>query len=145
MKKTGILFLFIFISFTFHICTTYGADWQNYDMDMEGDFLYFDKDSITDINGITLVWQKKVYNKENLFRIRQILGERYYKFIEKITLYEIYCPTKISQERAIAYYDNNGKVIDSRYDEFKRDWKKIMPYSDMARLYRICCIKEEKK
>ena len=69
----------------------------------------------------------------------------YYKLIEKLTLYEIHCPTKRIQERAFVYYDNNGKVIDSRHYEFVRDWKKILPNTDMARLYWICCGKEEKQ
>ena len=145
MKKTGILFLSFFISLTFHICISYGADWQQYDADIEGNFLYVDKDSITEINGITHVWQKKVYYKDNLFRIRQILGEKYYKLIEKITLYEIHCPSKQLQDRAFAYYDSDGRVIDSRYDELKRDWKKIPSGTDMVLLYRLCCSKDEKK
>jgi len=145
MKTVCILSLYFLISLTFHICVSYGADWQKYDEDIEGNFLYADKDSITEINGITQVWQKKVYYKDNLFRIRQILGERFYKLIDKITLFEIHCPTKQYQERAFAYYDSNDRLIDCHHDEFKRDWKKIMPYTDMALLYRICCMKEEKK
>jgi hypothetical protein len=145
MKITGNFFLFFFISLTFHICVTYGADWLKYDEDIEGNFLYVDKDSITDINGITYVWQKKVYYKDNLFRIRQILGERYYKLIEKITLYEIHCPTKQVQDRVFAYYDSNGGVIDSSYNERKRDWKKILSGTDMVILYRICCEQDKKK
>ena len=123
----------------------HGADWEYYGQDQDVNFLYVDKDSMKDTHGIMQVWQKKVYHSDNLFRIRQMLGEKYYKLIEKLTLYEIHCPTKTIQERAFAYYDNNNKVIDSRHYEFMRDWKKISPNTDMARLYWICCRSEEKK
>jgi len=145
MKTVCILSLSFLISLTFQICITYGADWQHYDEDIEGNFLYIDKDSITEINGITYAWQKKVYSNANLFRIRQILGERYYKLIDKITLFEIHCPSKQVQDRVFAYYDSDGRVIDSRYDELKKDWKKIVSGTDMVLLYRICCMREEKK
>jgi Surface-adhesin protein E len=125
--------------------TSYGADWEYYGLDQDVNFLYFDKKAMHEEGGVVQVWQKKVFHSDNLFRIRQILGERYYKLIEKLTLYEIHCLTRTSQERAFVYYDNNGTVIDSRYFEFVRDWKKIAPNTDMARLYWICCRSEEKK
>jgi hypothetical protein len=124
---------------------TYGADWEYYDLDQDANFLYFDKGSMYDKDGVVYVWQKKVFHSDNLFRIRQVLGEKYYKLIEKLTLYEIHCPTITFQERAFAYYDNNEKVIDFRYFEFVRDWKKILQNTDMASLYWICCRSEEKK
>jgi hypothetical protein len=140
------ILIFLFLTFLiFHIRTAYGADWKHYDSDIEGNFLYADEDSITNTNGITMVWQRKVYYKDNLFRIRQVLGERYAKLIEKITLFEIHCPTKQYQERAFAYYGSDDKVIDSMYYEFVRDWKKIVLGTDMVPLYRICCEREEKK
>jgi len=122
-----------------------GADWEYYSLDQDVNFLYYDKNAMHETGGVVQVWQRKVYHSDNLFRIRQILGENYYKLIEKLTLYEIHCPTKRIQERAFVYYDNNGKVIDSRHYEFVRDWKKILPNTDMARLYWICCGKEEKQ
>ena len=122
-----------------------GADWEYYGLDQDVNFLYYDKSSMHEAGGVVQVWQKKVFHSDNLFRIRQVLGENYYKLIEKLTLYEIHCPTKTIQERAFAYYDNNDKVIDSRYFAFVRDWKKIVSNTDMARLYWICCGKEEKK
>jgi hypothetical protein len=137
--------LYNFMLILFLNSFAYGAEWEYYGQDQDVNFLYVDKDSMKDANGIMQVWQKKVYHSDNLFRIRQTLGETYYKLIEKLTLYEIHCPTKTIQERAFAYYDNNNKVIDSRYYEVMRDWKKILPNTDMARLYWICCRKEEKK
>ena len=124
---------------------SHGADWEYYGLDQDVNFVYVDKASMKDANGVMQVWQKKVYHSDNLFRIRQMLGEKYYKLIEKLTLYEIHCPTKTLQERAFAYYDNNDRYIDGRYHEFVRDWKKILPNTDMARLYWICCGKEEKR
>jgi hypothetical protein len=133
------------MSFAFCICTTYGVDWQLYSQDIDGNFLYVDKDSIAEIKGTTQVWQKKVFYKDNLFRIRQVLGEKYRTLVEKITLYEIHCPSRQVQERAFAYYDSSDKVIDCRYDEFKRDWKKIVSGTDMVLLYRIICEEGERK
>lgn len=124
--------------------STQGAEWEHYDLDEEANFLYYDKHAIHEADGVVQVWQRKVFHSDNLFRIRQILGENYSKLIEKLTLYEIHCPTKRMQERAFIYYDNNGKVIDSRYSDFVRDWKRILPNTDMARLYWICCRSEKK-
>jgi len=123
----------------------YSADWEYYGLDEEANFLYYDTYLANQADGVVQVWQKKVYHSDNLFRIRQTLGEKYYKLIEKLSLYEIHCPTKTAQERAFAYYDNNSRYIDGRYHEFVRDWKKILPDTDMARLYWICCRSQEKK
>ena len=79
---------------------TYGADWVYYDLDQDANFLYFDKSSLYLKDGVVHVWRKKVFQSDNLFRIRQVLGEKYYKLIEKLTLFEIHCPTKTFQERA---------------------------------------------
>jgi len=124
---------------------SHSVDWEYYGLNQDGNFLYFDRSSMHNAVGVVQVWQRKVFHSDNLFRIRQMLGKKYYKLIEKLTLYEVHCPTKTIQERAFAYYDNNGKIIDSRYHEFVRDWKKVLPNTDMARLYWICCGSEENK
>ena len=137
--------LYIFMLILSMSSFAYGAGWEYYGLDQDVNFLYYDKNAMNEAGGVVQVWQKKVYHSDNLFRIRQMLGEKYYKLIEKLTLYEIHCPTKTIQERAFAYYDNNDRYIDGRYHEFVRDWKMILPNTDMARLYWICCRKEEKK
>jgi hypothetical protein len=125
--------------------SVYCAEWEYYGLDQDVNFLYYDKNAMQESGGVVHVWQRKVFHSDNLFRIRQTLGEKYYKLMEKLTLYEIHCSTKSVQERTFAYYDNNDRYIDGRYHQFVRDWKKILPNTDMARLYWICCRSEEKK
>jgi len=122
-----------------------GAQWEYYGLDQDSNFLYYDKQSVHEVNEIVQIWQRKVFHSKNLFRIREILGERYRKLTEKLTLYEIHCPMRTAQERAFAYYDNDDRVIDSRYYESVRDWKKILSNTDMARLYWISCGSESKR
>ena len=136
----GILALLLMLT-----SSVYCADWEHYGLDQDANFLYYDKNAMQESGGVVHVWQRKVFHSDNLFRIRQTLGEKYYKLMEKLTLYEIHCPTKSVQERTFAYYDNNDRYIDGRYHQFVRDWKKILPNTDMARLYWICCRSEEKK
>lgn len=131
----------IFVLLFGSLCATvsYAADWHHYGLDEDANFLYYDKNAIDTADGVVRVWQRKVFTSDNLFRIRQVLGERYYKLLEKLTLYEINCAARTYQERAFAYYDNEGRYIDGRYREFVRDWKKISGQADMVRLFRICC------
>ena len=136
-----IFFLFSYLLLCTH--AAYAVDWRHYGKDMDGNFLYYDKDSMAEIKGVVYVWEKKVYASNNLFRIRQILGERYAKVIEKITLYEFHCPTRQVQSRVSAYYDTSGALIDYYYDDLKREWRKIVSGTDMVLLYRICCEKKE--
>lgn len=144
-RRTAVLFLFSIFFCAFPAGAAYGVDWRHYAEDIEGNFLYYDSDSITESKGIVSVWQKKVFNVGNLFRIRQVLGERYKKLIEKISLFEIHCPTRQVQERAYAYYDGGGELIDARHDERKYDWRKIVSGTDMVLLYGICCKRGESK
>jgi len=137
------LFLIFYLIVTAN--TVYGEDWLYYAEDSEGNFLYYDRDSITHKDTVTEVWQKTVYEKNNLFRIRQILGERYVTLTEAQSLVEIYCPKKTFQVRALDYYRSEGTIIDHIYHEFLRDWRRVQPKSDMERLYRICCGKEKNK
>jgi len=121
----------------------HAEDWQYYAEDSEGNFLYVDKDSIIHKEIITEVWQKKVYEKNSLFRIRQTLGEKYATLIEARALIEIFCPKRTFQVRAVDYYRSDGTVIEHIYYEFLRDWKKVQRKSDMERLYKICCTTEK--
>lgn len=122
------------------VTASHAADWQHYGLDEDGNFLYYDRNAMDAADGIVRVWQRKVFTSDNLFRIRQVLGERYYKLLEKLTLYEMNCAARTYQERAFAYYDSAGRYIDGRYRDFVRDWKKISGQADMVRLYRICCL-----
>lgn len=143
LRISRILILLAFSVFMFSYA--HGANWEYYSSDEEGNFLYYDRSSIYETKGVVNVWQKKVFHSNNLFRIRQTLGEKYYKLVEKLTLLEIHCSTKTAQERAFAYYDNNDRYIQGRYHEFVRDWKPILPNTDMARLYWICCRSDQKQ
>ncbi|MDQ7787574.1 MAG: hypothetical protein RDU01_08190 [Thermodesulfovibrionales bacterium] len=125
--------------------TVFGEDWQYYADDSEGNFLYYDKDSIAHRDEVTEVLQKKIYERDNLFRIRQKLGEKYATLIEERSLLEIHCPKKTFQVRAVDSYRSDGNIIDHIYHKFLRDWKKVQPTSDMEHLYRICCKKKEKE
>ena len=129
----------------FMIYPVWPGEMEYYGLDQDANFLYYDKNVSYESGDVVQVWQTKVFHSDNLFRIRQTLGEKYYKLIEKLTLFEIHCPAKSFQERAFAYYDNNNRYIDGRYHEFVRDWKKILPNTDMARLYWICCKSGQKQ
>lgn len=146
MTRLFIRFLLFVVVMSFFMLPGQGAcEMEFYGLDQDSNFLYYDKNLSRELGDIVQVWQRKVFHSDNLFRIRQTLGEKYYKLIEKLTLYEIHCPTKSFQERAYAYYDSNERYVDGRYYDFVRDWKRIMPNTDMARLYLISCRSENKK
>lgn len=139
-----ILILLSYLMFcVFFICPAISADWNYYSLDSDRNMVYFDKTSMLHDGEVVQVWQRKVFGSGNLHRIRQALGEKYAKLSEQYTFYRINCPNKTIQELVVVYYDNKGRFIDSRHYEFIRDWKKILPRTDMDRLHGICC--EDKK
>lgn len=137
MKK-GMFIIFVTFCLFFMATLADGADWQYYGLDKDGDSLFYDKENVTHSNDIVKIYQKETYLADNLFWIKQRLGDKYSDLKEVVNLIEIDCSAKRSKIRTVTYYNTKENVIESR-DQAGTDWILMPQKSELHMLYELCC------
>jgi hypothetical protein len=117
-----------------------GEEWVFYAR--HNDAFFYDRNSINNphegLKDVIGVWQKIIYDDESVDRISAHLGVKYADLAESISMIEIDCAKKMTQCKAVTFYDLNGKVLDTK-NTTKDDWKEITIESPMHILYKVLC------
>lgn len=123
-----------------------GENLIKYDEDKDENVSYYDKDSIKQKSGITIVWTEDIFNEKTDKWIE------WFKFCNKHTgytiddcntlsyrkiLYEINCKELTQRRLSSVIYDDKGKVLHTW--STPSEWNHIVPYSNMEELKNQVC------